>query len=157
MRKHLGFTLLEVIIVMVALSIIAAASAQLLIAGGEAFSTSVNIIHANWQGQLALERMERDIRNIRSSSDISTATASALTFTDADGNNIAYALSGGNITLNGNILADSINSLTFTYYDENGTAGPATANIRYIKIAINVATSEANYSLTTTAYPRNLP
>jgi prepilin-type N-terminal cleavage/methylation domain-containing protein len=113
-RKQQGFTLIELISVMVLVSIIVAISSQMLAQGFNAYLTSEDIIDANWQGQMAIERMVRDIRTVRSANDISVKTSSAFTFVNLAGNTMAYSLSGSNLMLNGNILANGVNSLTFT-------------------------------------------
>lgn len=161
MQKQYGFSLIELVIVMVMLGIIAAMSSLLLSQGFNAFFSSANILDANWQGQLAIQRMARDIQLIRSPADISTATASQLTFTDMNNNSISYTLSSSNLNLtkgiNTQTLAVGINSLTFTYYDQNGATPPATtAATRYIKIALVITQNNTNYTLTTAIYPRNL-
>lgn len=154
--KQKGFTLIELIMVIVLLGIIAIVSSRVLIQGLNAFITGQNVVEANWQGQLALERMTRDIRALRSPSDISTATASQLVFTDTTGTTITYALSGTTLTRNGQALANGIAGFTLSYFDRNGGGSPATANIRYITIDLNITEDNANYSVTTSVYPRNL-
>lgn len=156
MKNQNGFSLIEIIVVILLIGVIAAASAKLLISGGNAYVTSSNVINASWQGQVALERMVRDIRAVRSPSDITTASASQFVFVDSSGTTNTYTLSGSSLTLNGNTLADGINSLTFNYYDASGTTTATLANIRLIQITLNITQGGANFSLTTTAYPRNL-
>jgi prepilin-type N-terminal cleavage/methylation domain-containing protein len=155
-RKQQGFTLIELISVMVLVSIIVAISSQMLAQGFNAYLTSEDIIDANWQGQMAIERMVRDIRTVRSANDISVKTSSAFTFVNLAGNTMAYSLSGSNLMLNGNILANGVNSLTFTYYDKNGTPGASTANLNYVNIALNITQNNANFSVNTTAFLRDL-
>lgn len=161
MKKQNGFSLIELIIVIVILGVIVAMSSLLLSQGFNAFFNNANIADANSQGQIAIERMTRDIRLIRSPLDISIATATQLSFTDINNNAISYTLSGSNLNLTQNsttqTLAVGINSLTFTYYDQNGTTPPAsTAATRYIKVTLAVTQNNANYTLTTSIYPRNL-
>ncbi len=160
MQKQYGFSLIELVIVMVILAVVAGMSALLLSQGFNAFFSSENILDANWQGQLAMQRMVRDIQMIRSPADISTATATQLTFTDINNNSISYALSGSNLNLTKNAstqtLAIGVNNLTFTYYDINGSTPPASTTLtRYIKIALTITQNNTNYTLTTAIYPRN--
>jgi prepilin-type N-terminal cleavage/methylation domain-containing protein len=160
MQKQQGFSFIELVMVIVIIGIIAGMSTLLLSQGFNAFFSSETLLDANWQGQLAMQRMARDIQLIRSPADISTATASQLSFTDINSNSISYTLSGSNLTLTVNavtqILATGLSSLTFTYYDKNGVTPPAnTAATRYIKITCVVTQNSVNYTLITAAYPRN--
>ncbi len=161
MKKQNGFSLIELITVIVILGVIVAMSSLLLSQGFNAFFNTANIADANSQGQLALERMSRDIRQIRSPSDITTATSTQLSFNDINNDAISYTLSGSNLTLTQNsttqILAVGINSLTFTYYDQNGATPPAsTAATRFIKVTLTVTQNNANFTVSTSIYPRNL-
>lgn len=154
--KHDGFTLIELVIVIVIMGVIAVASSQLLATGLTAYLTNKNIINATAQARLALERMTRDIRAVRTSADISAASATQFTFVDTNGSSVAYSLSGTNLMRNSQILAHGISGLTFTYYDENGNSGAAIANIKYITILLNVTEGNTNFSVDTSVYPRNL-
>jgi len=155
-KNQQGFTLIELVIVIVILSIIAAVASQMLAQGFNAFLKAQNVTDANWQGQVALERMIRDIRTVRSANDISSSTSTTFSFVNLAGTSMTYTLSGSNLTLNGNVLASGVNSLTFTYYDQNGNVGPSTANIHYVNIDLAIAEGNASYNLSTGVYLRDL-
>lgn len=157
LKKQSGFTLIEFVVVIVIMGIIAAISSQMIATGLTSYLSNKDVLNATAQARLAIERITRDIRSVRSSSDISTATATQFTFTDTNGNSISYTLSGTSLMRGSQVLADGIASLSFTYYDKNGSAGPATANIRYVTVALNVTQGNTNFNVDTTVYPRNLP
>lgn len=156
-----GFTLIEMIMVILILGIIVAMSSSLLTQGLNSASQGEGLLDANWQGQIAFERMSRDISLVRSTADITTIGASNFAFTDTSGNTISYSLSGTSLLLtqNGNaaILADGVSSLSFTYFDRTGTSTATATLVRYIRISITVTRNNVNYALTTMIYPRNLP
>jgi prepilin-type N-terminal cleavage/methylation domain-containing protein len=156
-KKNAGFTLIELVMVMVILSVISVIAAKILSTGIQGFLAGKNILDADWQGRVAMERMSRDIRAVRSPSDITTASASNFVFTDSTGTSINYSLSGSSLLRNSQTLADGVNSLTFTYLDGNGSVTASTTAIRYITITLNITLNETNFSLTTSIYPRNLP
>jgi len=156
MQKTQGFTLIELIITILLMSIITVVVSTLFVQGLSAYNTGKQVINAYWQGEISLERMVRDIRAVRSSADITTASASQFVFTDTGGNSITYQLTGTSLMYNSQILADGIQSLTFGYYDKNGAVTAVIANIRYITISINVTQSNANLTFATAVYPRNL-
>jgi type II secretory pathway component PulJ len=157
MKKITGLTLIELIATIVLLSIVAIISSRILATGLTAYLTSENILDASAQARLGVERMVRDIRAVRSSTDISTASASQFTFTDSNGNSISYLRSGTTLTRNGQVLADGVSALTFTYADKNGAATATLANIRYITPTLTITQGNTNFSIDTTVYPRNLP
>lgn len=165
--KTKGFTLIELIVVMVILGIIAAGSSELVLQGFNAYFAEQNIIAADWQGYYALERMERDLHSMRSSADIISATSNSIAFIDISDSVITYQLAGTqlqcNVTVGGQsnnqVLADGIHSLTLQYFDSSGNdlgAAPQINLIRYIVITLNVNYGNTNFNLTTGVYPWNL-
>jgi prepilin-type N-terminal cleavage/methylation domain-containing protein len=156
MKKTTGFTLIEMVIVLVLVGIITVIFSRFLITAVNSYITAKNVIDANGQALLAIERMTRDIRAVRSSSDITTATSSQITFTDSSGTSITYALSGTSLRRNSQVLADGISTLTLAYADRNGTTTATLANIRYITITLNVTQGNTNFNAKSSVYPRNL-
>ena len=158
-KTQRGFTLIELVLVIMILGIIAAISSKTLSQGFSAYLAGRYVIEADGQARLALERMAREIHVIRSPTDISTATASPgqLTFNDINGNNITYNLSGSSLMRNSQILADGINSLTFSFFDVNGASTATPSLIRFITIALNVTLNNTNFTITTSVFPRDLP
>ncbi|MDX2165306.1 MAG: prepilin-type N-terminal cleavage/methylation domain-containing protein [Gammaproteobacteria bacterium] len=148
-RKQ-GFTLIEMIIVIVILSIIAGVASRVMGAAFNSYYDNQQIVNANQQGRLAIERMIRDIHAINSTTSITTANASTFTFTDVNGNAVTYTLSGTQLTRNGVVLADGINTLTFGYYNGAGAAAGTTTAIRYVNITLNITQNSVNYTLKAT-------
>jgi prepilin-type N-terminal cleavage/methylation domain-containing protein len=153
--KQKAFSLIELIIVMVIASIIAISANLLLLGGFSAYSSGNNASYSDWQARVALERMARDIRSIRSTGDISTATSTALTFVDINGNNVSYTLSGTRLMLNNKVLADNVQNLNFTYYTKLGTTAAQISAISYIVISLNIAYNNISFNITTAVYPWN--
>jgi prepilin-type N-terminal cleavage/methylation domain-containing protein len=151
-----GFTLIELVIVIILLGIVSIMASKILLEGSKNYVTNKNTIDAQRQGQAALERMTREIRMVRSSSDISVAGSNQFSFTSLDGTAIAYSLSGTNLMQNSQILADGVSSLAFSYYDKNGVVTAVTSAIRNIKISLTVNKNNTIYSVATAVNLRDL-
>jgi prepilin-type N-terminal cleavage/methylation domain-containing protein len=151
-----GFTLIELVIVILVTGIIAAGASNLLYKGFLAYIEGKNISNVQYQSQLALMRMGIDLRNIRSSSDITTATSSQLTFVDINGSTVSYSLSGGQLLRNSVALAPSVTSLSFTYYTSAGAATSTLTSIRYIVVTAVFASGNVSYGYSTTIYLWNI-
>jgi type II secretory pathway pseudopilin PulG len=128
-----GATLIELVLSIVVLGIIAYIVTDTFVYSSRSILTGNQARDATQSGRLAIDRMSREIRNIRDDNCVSTATNNMLSFVDANNNTIAYSWGGaaGNpLMRNGNVLVDSVNNLTFAYYDNanppNAIAGPAT-------------------------------
>ena len=124
-KKVSGFTLFELIIVMVITGIIVAGSSNILAQGFRSFVYARNIMEENWQTLIATETMLRDLRAIRSTTDITTATSTNITYNDVSGKVITFDINDSMLrrTENGvsQDVASDLANLTFQYYDENGT------------------------------------
>jgi prepilin-type N-terminal cleavage/methylation domain-containing protein len=145
-----GFTLIEMVFVIIILSIISVIASRVMGTAFNSYFYNQNIVNANEQGRLAMERMVRDFHAVNSPSDITTATASTFAFNDVNGNSVIYTLSGTQLRRNGVALADGINTLTFGYYDGTGAAAGTTAAIRYVDVTLNITQNSVNYTLKTT-------
>jgi prepilin-type N-terminal cleavage/methylation domain-containing protein len=155
--KYRGFTLLELVFVIILLGIIGAISSKILSQGLTSYLTAENLTNANWQSRLALERMVRDLHEIRSPADITTATAATIVFNDMTGTAITYQLTGSTLMRNTQVLADGISSFTLSYFDQSGTTTAVTTLIRYITINLSITLNNTNNTFITSVNPRNLP
>lgn len=149
-KKQKGFTLIELILVMIIVGIVVAGSSNLLAQGFKSFIATKDIINANRQDIIALESITRDLRMIRSNSDITTASNTSIAFNDTTGNTINYNLNGATIERNSQPLADGLPDLSFAYYDTNGEQTLDPVSICYI--VINLGPQKPQ----TAVYPWNL-
>lgn len=154
-KSSTGFTLLELAFVLIIIAFLGAFAGPIFHTIGEIIITEYATNDLNTQGRIAIERMARETRLIRSPNDL-THTSSSISFIDVDGTAIAYSKSGTNLMRNSQILSGNISALNFTYYDSTGEATTTTANIRYIKIAITLTQNTVSTTLDTTVYPRAL-
>lgn len=156
--KQDGFSLIELILVIVILSIIAAIGSRMLSGGFNAYFTGRDIIDAEWQGRYAMQRMSRDLRNVRTATtgDLSISSLTQITFTDNSANVITYARNGNTLERNGQPLADGVTDLTFNYLQADGiNDATAATNVAYITASITVSVNGTNYSRRNTLHPRN--
>lgn len=157
--KNQGFSLVEMVVVIVITGIIFGMGALIIQRGFTSFFAGKNIVNADWQGRIALERMTRELREIRSptATDITTMTAAQIVFNDSDGNNINYTTVGTQLTRNGVVLADNINGLALSYLQNDGRSAAAVATaIYYITVsAVIIQDAATTTTYRTTIRPRN--
>lgn len=149
-----GFTLIEMIFVILIVAIGGIAISRFFSQSLILSRTAQNAQEALNNGENAIERMVQDIRQLRSSSDMTIFTSSQLSFVDSGGNTDDYSLSGSNLLFNNQILINNVSNLTFAYYDKNGTSTNTKNNIRYIRINLQLAGNASNINLTTAVFPR---
>lgn len=168
-RQH-GFTLIEVIISMVILSLLGAAAGYGLTGGSLAFSNSADSIRTLSKLRYAGERMTREIREIRRDPAtpavyaISTMAAGALAFTKTDGTAVTLTSTPPLLTLaysgiaGSPVLTDQVNTLGFAYYQADGST-PATGNgdVAFIEFELVLTRNGNNYPQRNRVALRNQP
>ncbi len=151
-----GFSLVEMIVVIVLVGMLATIGSQMLGYTLSSFILSKDVLKGDWQARVALERLTRDLRMVRAAANLTIVPATAITFSDTDGNNVNYSLSGTQLMRNSQPLADSISGLAFTYLRSDGnTAAASASEVYYITVSFDVSRSTTTTSLRATVHPRN--
>jgi len=148
-----GFTLIEIIIVIVILAVVSAITIKFLTDSLRIYTMTVNQKTLFDEGKLALERMCRDIRDARS---ITGTTASSVTFVrddataqDSAGETITFRLNGGSL--------EKVKAGTGYAMASNVTAFAVANATNEIQLTSTLSlTSGENVTLQTRVYPKNL-
>jgi len=156
-----GFTLMEVIVVMILVSIIAVAAGTGLVqvVQGMVF-TKMNAVTIQ-KGQIAMTKLVKEFNNINISA-ITAADDKSITFTSVK-NGVSsphtVTLAGSTITFDGDVLTDQVNSFTLKYYDNYDSTGQTTwqSSRRIIEITLGLKGADDVVSqLQERVKPRNL-
>lgn len=151
MKKALGFTLIEMIISMVLVSLVCVAIAPMIYQGIQGAIIAKERSTLDWSARESLMRLGREMYAVRSFS-ITTANATTFTFTSNLGEAVTYSYVGSQLLRNGDVLANNLSSFAFTYYDATGAVTAVTTNIRYIAATAQFSVSgrvSPSYTLTT--------
>lgn len=152
MKTH-GFTLIEIVIIIVILGVIAAIGATMLEKSFDASFTNQGYIEANWQARLALERMARELLSARADGFVLNNTQ--ITFKTENNVTVTYLLSGTTLTRNAKALVDGVTSLSFTYLDSNNDTTAIASEVRCILINATLNKNEVIVSPRTIVCPRH--
>ncbi len=161
LKTQKGFTLIEVVIVIVILSVVSAVGLHFLASSVRVYAMSINQKTLLDEGKLALERMCRDIRDARSlTSPVAGGSGSLISFTrtnatvqDSANENITFRQTGNTLekvktspavvsSLAGNVSAFTV------------TRGTLEDEIKLV-LTLSLGTGE-NVTLQTKVYPKNL-
>lgn len=158
-KRQLGFTMIEMVMVIVILGILAGLTAPIFSQGLTASRLTTENLQTLAKLRYATERLAREIRQVNyngASYDVTTMTAASLVFgkDDSVSTTVSIAVAGGNITLAYSApavsatLADQVSSLSFAYYDANGVDTVSAVDLAFVEInlALQNPVTNAVYS-----------
>jgi len=166
-RSSLGFSLVELIVVIVLMSLMAAVSANLISDTMTASYTATNNAASGSVARYAAERITREVRELAYGSSggysISTWTSTSFAFTKQDGTVVTITSSGGTLTLRytsigaAQTLATGVTSFAFAYLDQLGATTTDKEDIRYVQLTMSVQNAKTSKtdSLRTRIFLRN--
>lgn len=160
--RQFGFTLVELIVVIVVLGIVASMGAVVVRDGLLGYLRGREITSADWQARLALERIARELRDVAPSSagvgNIAAAScgSTGFAFSDVNAAPISYTQSANMLLRNGQPLADSVSGLRFYCLQSDGQTYTTTpAAVYYVTVSMVIATTNASATYRTTVKPRS--
>ncbi len=171
-RRERGWTLIEMVIVIIVFAIVATIGARLMSTMFLSYFTARDITSSDAQARVAFERMTRELRQIRSATaaDLDPASTAQVRFIDSDGNGVCFYRDAatnrlmrsddGPATACGATrpqpLSDFVTGLNFVYYVNDGrtTTAAATA-VYYVTVKVNVQDNNVSDTLRATIHPRN--
>lgn len=138
-KKRKGFTIIELVMVISIAGILFGILAPIMKTTIDAYFFVNSREAVLSDARLAMNRMVREIRQIKEPSDISTMNSSEIQFTDINDNVVNFRQSGTSLQRNGNVLAEDLKSsggLIFTYLDSYGNQTTTASYVRTIEIEL---------------------
>ena len=158
-KKESGFTLIEMIVVLVLAGILSAIVAMGFVTGIKGYIFAREMAPTSQKATLAMSRLSREMMEMFA---ISSATPNSINFTNLNGSWIVAVDAGvKTITLNGDILIDNVNSFTLTYSQSDGSAWTTSNDMKLlsaITIGLTVNRTDGGSGtivFTTVVNPRN--
>jgi prepilin-type N-terminal cleavage/methylation domain-containing protein len=163
-----GFTLIEMVVVIVILGVMSTLAALIILQGVESYSTEDQRSNVHYQASLAMERMVREIRLIRTPASVTSllTNRSQLQYTDINNASIGFRLNAGN----GNIERSQDGGVTwqtlatgiiapggniFTYLDNTGASTTINSNLWLIQIQFTATQGTQSVTMLSTLFPMN--
>jgi prepilin-type N-terminal cleavage/methylation domain-containing protein len=173
-RHGYGFTLVELIVVIILTGIIFSFGSALLGKVFSSYSLKQDVADSDWQAKVALERMARELRAGRSATtaDLDIASSTQVRLVDTGGNGVCFYRNAaanrvmrsaqaptvgvpGDPCSGGQALADNVTALNFTYWDNTGAATAVVASVYYVTVGMTVAEGGYSGQFRTNVWPRN--
>ena len=167
-----GATLVEMIVVIVIFGIVMSIGVMVLGRSFESYQLTREATNVDWHGRVALERLTRELRDIRSATAtdlaISGTSTNPIYFYGADGNPVCFVLTSGSLrrgtdapgagscTSNVQPLADNVatNGLNFYYFKSDGTAAASATEVYYITVTLSITVGGVSETYRVSVQPR---
>ncbi|KTD50720.1 Tfp pilus assembly protein PilW [Legionella quateirensis] len=158
MRTIKGFTLIEMIMVMVLSGIIFAIASVMLNAGFTSYFTGINVTGLNNQAALVMARMTKELEQAVS---FSVINSSNVSFTTSNGESITYTWvsPGPTLTRTGissQPLSDVVTGFALTYYQSDFNSTSTLALVRAITINMTLREGDETIQMINTVFLNNI-
>ena len=153
-RNQSGYTLMEVVIVVVIISILAVVVVDIIYLQAVNFNQVFNrsILLAEWRKTLA--QLRTDVQEI-ASDNITTMKSNRLTFINFDGQTTDYEYSSNVLNRNGNSIAEWVQSDPFQYLDGNQVTTTDSDSLAFIRVTLDFNRNGKTIELSELLYIRN--
>lgn len=157
--RQAGFTLIEMVLVIMILGILAGITAPIFSQGLTASRLTTENLHTLEKLRYATERLAREIRQINhngTSYDVSSMSATNFSFikTDSSSGTVNVNHTGSTLQLSYStlpaaaVLTDEVSGFSLAYYDADGLTTASAANLAFVEITLTLQnpTTAASYS-----------
>lgn len=153
---HSAFTLIEAVLTLVLLSILAIPSSHFLTEGIDSYFFEFERIKTTEDARYTMQRIKQELMYLNSASILQT-TPTRLDYLDQTSQQTSLALQGTDLYRGADLLSQNVQSLSFAYYDQNGSATFTPSAVRRIAVQVdliaNAGAPPVNYRVD--VYPRN--
>jgi len=152
--KKKGFTLIEAVIAIVITAIIALAIATYIREGIEAWRFLSGQKSLALTSRAAMNRVVKELRRVRRSTNITTWTSQEMTFLDVETQTVTFSQEGTSLLRNGEILLDNLEDpggLQFSYLDSDGSPAEDSSDIALVRCKLTVVKNDNRFILESAA------
>jgi prepilin-type N-terminal cleavage/methylation domain-containing protein len=151
-----GFTLIEMIVVMVITGIVTAISATMISASFNSYFTGVNVTTLNNQASIAMLRISKELQQ---ATKFTAINATNTTFTTTGGSTITYSWTTPTLTRTGTsaqAVNNQVTSFALTYYQSSFATTASLTLVRAVTISMTLSNQNDSVSLINTVFLNNM-
>jgi prepilin-type N-terminal cleavage/methylation domain-containing protein len=134
-KKCLGFTLVEMVLVIMLIGIIFGVASTILLRAIDSYQFVTERTEVIERARFCLDRMTREFQ-LLGAGDITVINATSIQFTDSQNFNTDFTLNGNVLQRGNDVLCNNIMALNFTYFNATGGTAGSANQVRRIRIDI---------------------
>lgn len=152
-----GFSLIELIIVLVTTALVGSILGITFIGFGDDFNKLQTRKALEREAWGAIERMRREVQHLRSSTleDVLAWTPTNIQFRDSTPTTTQFQLVGTQLQRNGVVLLAGVTNFAVSYLAANATAATRVGDIRRVVVSLTASRGGESLSLRTEIAPRS--
>lgn len=163
-KRKIGFTLLEIVLVIVLLAIFLLGIGYFIWRSITSWNFLSSRFQAEQDARLCFSYLMRDLREIAVDENgnplIANASSTAISFTNSDGDTISYSLSNKILYRNSDPLVTNVNEFKIQYYNQkmieiNPVSQEIIKTIWLLKVSLSLKIGDEILSYYSYVYPRN--
>jgi prepilin-type N-terminal cleavage/methylation domain-containing protein len=144
-----GYTLIELVIVIIVFSIVASTAGVFLVQSIQSYETAKPILRIAGSVNIAVDNMTRELKSAES---VTVASATSITFVNQQGESIAISLSGSNLNRDVNSggaqrLLGNVTSLSINKFNAALATTATPGDIRFVSINLTASDGDASISI----------
>ena len=151
-----GYSLIELVAVIVLLGIVASTSFFVVLEAMRAFARTQPLMEASYEANFVATRLLRDIRDIPDSASIQSMGDAGLEFASSTGDLVTYEYSNGALTRNSHLLAESLKGFAFGFESASGGAAATPDEVHLIRVKLVAESGLAAVPMALAIFPRGL-
>jgi len=161
-KLNSGFTLIEFVMAIALASMIFLALAQMILITIRSWDIVQTGTDLTDKADVGFSLMAREIKQIKSQTDLITAASGDIKFVDIYGNSIEYKKSGTQLLCNSNVAMDDVTALAFEYLDKSGNVlatpvvSPSGTDVKMVRVNMTITKSSQTMKLQSLVKLRNV-
>ena len=153
-KNENGYTLFEVVVASIVFGILGVIAVGVIANQSESFNQVLNQTVALTDSRKVIQMLRRDIQNL-TVSNINTMNSDEFDFTNNDGDEIVYEISGSDLIRNDDIILSGLTAGPFSYLNIDQETTGVQDSVKFIGVNLSILRNSESVVMEEIIYARN--